>query len=400
MSLAFFATDARIDIFTALIEGVVIIDNMNNILGQKSAIDSVLRWRSAGKSSGSFIFAGLTGTGRLTTAKAYSRLLLCHNPVEAPDSDSFIDSCGTCQSCKMFSAGSHPDFGLIYKELLKFTKNNKHRTTPIDMAISVIREFLIDKASSRPSLSSRKVFVITEVENMNKHSQNALLKTLEEPADFCTIILLCNRVDRLLPTIRSRCQTINFQPLATALIEQHFQDFDLSSDKLKFFARFSRGSLGIARHLANLESDFGQLYDFKTRIIAKLSRFTLAGTLDFAQNLIDCTKALTDSTIKQTPSSNNSVIARDSRKLIINIICSAFYDSLISDIKSSDNLTNSDQPDQIAQLSAKFDKYELCSKISLCYAAITKIDSSVNERLIFEQLLLNIIFSDTISVLN
>ena len=109
-----------------------------------------------------------------------------------------------------YDAGSHPDFNHVYKELLEFTEEGKDKKTPISFPIDVVREFVIAKASSKPTLSERKIFVVSEGEKLQDAAQNCLLKTLEEPPAYCFIILLCSRLDKLLPTIKSRCQIIRF----------------------------------------------------------------------------------------------------------------------------------------------------------------------------------------------
>ncbi len=181
--------------------------SLKEIFCQDKAISILQRGFAANKMPHSYIFSGVEGVGKFKTAREWAKLLLCKSAVME---NGFADSCGRCQSCRLFEAGSHPDFNLVYKELLEFTKDNKGKKTPVDLAIDVIREFLIDKVSTRPTLSQRRVFVVSEAERLNTASQNCLLKVLEEPPEYCTIILLCTRMERLLPTIKSRCQMIRF----------------------------------------------------------------------------------------------------------------------------------------------------------------------------------------------
>src|SRR4030042_324004 len=133
--------------------------SLKEIFCQDKAISILQRGFAADKMPHAYIFAGAEGVGKFKTAREGAKLLLCKNPVTE---DGFADSCGVCQSCLSFEAGSHPDFNHIYKELLEFTKDNKDKKTPVDLAIDVIREFLIDKVSTRPTLSHRKVYVVTE----------------------------------------------------------------------------------------------------------------------------------------------------------------------------------------------------------------------------------------------
>ena len=189
--------------------------SLKEIFCQDKAISILQRALAAGKTAHAYIFAGTEGVGKFKTASEWAKLLLCKNPVtEKTKETEFADSCGSCESCRVFEAGSHPDFNNVYKELREFTENGKNKAPPVDLPIDVIREFLIDKVSARPTLSERKVFVVSEAERLNKHSQNALLKVLEEPPEYCCIILLCTRLEKLLPTTKSRCQIIRFVPVA------------------------------------------------------------------------------------------------------------------------------------------------------------------------------------------
>jgi len=184
--------------------------SLKEIFCQDKAISILQRAFAADKMPHAYIFAGLEGVGKFKTAREWAKMLLCKNPVVENE---FADSCGACQSCRLLEAGSHPDFNLIYKELLEFTKDGKGKTTPVDLPVDVVREFLIEKVSIKPTLSARKVFIVSEAERLNASSQNAMLKVLEEPPQYCTIILLCTRMERLLPTTRSRCRIIRFSPI-------------------------------------------------------------------------------------------------------------------------------------------------------------------------------------------
>jgi DNA polymerase III subunit delta' len=181
--------------------------SLKEIFCQDKAISILQKALAGDKLPHAYIFSGAEGIGKFKTAREWAKLMLCEKPVTE---NKFADSCGTCKSCRLFEAGSHPDFNLIYKELLEFTEGKKDKKTPVDLAIDVIREFIIGKVSTRPTLSRKKIFVISEAERLNAESQNCLLKVLEEPPEYCFIFLLCTRMEKLLPTIKSRCQTISF----------------------------------------------------------------------------------------------------------------------------------------------------------------------------------------------
>ncbi|MEM6333673.1 MAG: hypothetical protein AAF823_10085, partial [Planctomycetota bacterium] len=110
----------------------------------------------------------------------------------------------------------------------------------------------------------RKVFIIDEAELLDPYAQNALLKTFEEPPDNTTLILVTAREDRLLPTMRSRCQRIAFAPLPDETIHQWLTDYltpqaeaersaasGNTDPNLTWLTAFAQGSLGRARTAAD-----------------------------------------------------------------------------------------------------------------------------------------------------
>ncbi|NQT04351.1 MAG: hypothetical protein HQ580_20160, partial [Planctomycetes bacterium] len=175
--------------------------SIKEIFCQDKAVDILQRAFASGKWAHAYIFAGPEGVGKFKTAREWAKLLLCQSPVtdrrqktedrkQSRDErgetsvEHRADSCGACRSCQLFEAGSHPDFNHIYKELREFTKDGKGKPPPVDLPIDVIREFLIPKVSTKPTLSQRKVFVLSEAERLNDASQNCLLKVLEEPPEY------------------------------------------------------------------------------------------------------------------------------------------------------------------------------------------------------------------------
>jgi DNA polymerase-3 subunit delta' len=187
---------------------------LKDIHSQDSAIAGLQRSFASGRMAHAYLFVGPDGVGKRATAQAWARMLLCHNRIEKKTKGvSFADSCGQCRSCKLFDAGTHPDYKLIVKELRKYTKEGKDKDPPLEMPVDVIREFVIDKVANKPVESEFSVFVIDEAEKVNSSSQNAMLKVLEEPPSFCVLILLCSRLEQMLPTTKSRCRIIRFGPV-------------------------------------------------------------------------------------------------------------------------------------------------------------------------------------------
>jgi DNA polymerase III delta' subunit len=369
--------------------------SFKEIFCQDRAIDILQRAFTSGRWAHAYIFAGAEGIGKFKTAREWARLLLCIKPVTE---NGFADSCGSCKSCRLFDTGANPDFAHIYKELLEFTKDNAGKKTPVDLSIDVVREFLVAKASVRPTISQRKVFVISEAERLNNSSQNCLLKVLEEPPEYCCIVLLCTRMEKLLATTKSRCQIIRFGPIDESRIIEKLNDKGLVEEPARYFARLAQGSVGEACQWAQLELSNVDLYKVKKGLIDSLVSYELAETLDLAQELLAESKKIAAEWTSLDKATSKTDINRRAMKLIVRIIISALHDAMNLNVTRAKEPVNFDQKEPIEMLAARFDVEQAAEKISDCYRLLGWIESSVNEKLIFEQLLLNLADSDTIQV--
>jgi len=354
---------------------------------------------AADRAAHAYIFAGLEGVGKRTTAEQWAKLLLCESPVAVDQGQStFADSCGTCASCSLFEAESHPDYAYVYKELREFTRDGKGKSAPVDMPIDVIREFLLERANIRPTHSSRKVFVVSEAEKLNASSQNALLKVLEEPPSYCTIVLLCTRIEKLLPTTRSRCQIIRFGPVAEDRIVAKLSEMGLTGPKAQFIARLAQGSLGLACQWARLENEGAGFYDIKRQVVTAITRFQLPEALALSEKLLAQAKQVASSWVALDKKVSKTDIGRRAQKSIIRIVMSVFHDVMMRNVDGNHTLIHADQDREIAQLAGRVDPEQAAAKIDHAYEALRWIDANVNEKLIFDRLLLRLARSAIIQV--
>ncbi|KAA9132007.1 DNA polymerase III subunit delta' [Marinihelvus fidelis] len=137
------------------------------------------------------LLAGPLGIGKGALARRISAALLCIEPRDNGD------ACGDCRSCRLVSSGAHPEWLRLERQ--------EDRTAII---IEDLREFT-RRISLSCSISPRKVAVVEPADEMNRQTQNALLKTLEEPPGDTVMVLVCHDPSRLPATIRSRCQWLD-----------------------------------------------------------------------------------------------------------------------------------------------------------------------------------------------
>ena len=364
--------------------------SVKDIFCQNRGIRSLQRAFGAGKLAHAYIFAGPEGVGRFKTASEWAKVLLCHNRVnEETGGEAFYDSCGNCPSCKLFEAGTHPDFKHVYKELREFTKDGKGKPPPVDMPIDVIREFLLEKVSSRPAASDSTVYVVNEAEKLNPSSQNALLKVLEEPPGHCFIILLCTRLEKLLPTTQSRCQIVRFGQIDHDRIVNVLVEKGLGSDEAAYWAALSEGSIGTAIKWASLELEGQSCYEIKKELIERLVSHKLSDSVEFAEWICSASKKIAQALLAVESTVSKTDINRRAQKGLLRMMIAAINDAMKINIDSRIGMINADQAGQIEIIAGRIDAEKCAEKITKTYENIRWIDASVNEKLIFEELLLN-----------
>jgi DNA polymerase III subunit delta' len=212
--------------------------SLQTIFGQERAIDALSRAYRADHLPHGLIFAGPAGVGKATTAAALGALFLCEQPRD-------VQACGACESCRGFAANTHPDYHIITKELIRY-HDKTGKSKGVNLSIDVIRPELLDPAGRKSVMGRGKVFIIEQAELMSAGAQNSMLKTLEEPAGRTLIVLLTDQPGVLLPTIRSRCQTITFTALDRDVVRSELQKRGIDPKHAAIAADLAEGSLGVA----------------------------------------------------------------------------------------------------------------------------------------------------------
>lgn len=195
---------------------------LSGVIGQDRAVGQLQAAMASGRLHHAWIFHGPEGVGKFTTALAWAAQLLDATTAKGLDGSFEPDPDSPTQA--LLHAGTHPDLHVVVKELARFDKDAQVRNAKLQtIPKAVIEEHLIRPAGLAPVMRTGsmagKVFIVDEAELLdrspsNAPTQNAILKTLEEPSPGTLIILVTSSEDRLLPTIRSRCQRVGFGPLS------------------------------------------------------------------------------------------------------------------------------------------------------------------------------------------
>jgi DNA polymerase III subunit delta' len=182
------------------------------------------------------LFAGADGIGKRTLALALVAWLLCEANGD--------DACGACASCRQVAAGSHPDF-----QLLAVASGKK------EIGVDRVRD-VKRFTQLRPVRGSVKVAVIDDAHMLTVAAQNALLKTLEEPPERSLLILVANTPDALLPTVRSRCQRVQFSPLSNDTVTEILESsHNIAPAVARQLAALAEGSPGRALALSRCAAE-------------------------------------------------------------------------------------------------------------------------------------------------
>lgn len=224
---------------------------LSDILGQPRAVSALRSALGAGRVHHAWVFHGPAGVGKMTTARAFAATLL--DPTVAADLTGELAPDPQSETQRLIDAGVHPDLHVVTKELALFSDDSAVRARKlITIPRQVVDEHLVRPAAltARVPTGARagKVFIVDEAELLDEGTQNAVLKTLEEPAPGTVIILVTSRENRLLPTIRSRCQRVAFGPLdevsMRAWIALDPERASMGEEQREWLARFADGSPG------------------------------------------------------------------------------------------------------------------------------------------------------------
>ncbi len=213
------------------------------LVGNEHVKQTLRHLIAKGRVPNSLLFAGDEGIGKRQFAIELCRSLICTDLTDG-------EACGVCPACrragtftlpkaddkdahKRLIFSDHPDVGMV----IPYNRN---------ILVEAIRH-LESEANFRPYEADSRFFIIDNADRMNDSAANALLKTLEEPPAGTHIFLVTSRPDSLLPTIRSRCQTLRFAPVESPEIEKFLiNDRAFTHDEARLAARLGRGSIGRA----------------------------------------------------------------------------------------------------------------------------------------------------------
>ena len=203
------------------------------IRGNTPLVEQLRRSAASGRSSHAYLFLGGAGAGKRLIANTFAKALQCEGEKRP---------CDSCKSCHAFNHGNHPD--VIYFQPLK---NGKTYT------IEDVREQLLETVDLKPFQYEKKIYIIEQADTLNIQSQNALLKTLEEPPAHAVFLLLAERAEAFLPTILSRVVVMKIRPLSAETIADYLMQAGHLAEESHILSAYAQGRIGQALELVEDE---------------------------------------------------------------------------------------------------------------------------------------------------
>lgn len=265
--------------------------SFGDLIGQEQARALLTRALATGRIPHALLFQGPEGTGKRTVAERFAAALLCTGREPDPQAP----ACGRCRACRQIAHGNHPDLLVVTREPRR--KGRGAAAGPVaddetdaddaaedgedatsgraaaDLS-AFIRIHQIREVSERAAMSPRegrwRVFIVDPADRMNPESQNALLKTLEEPIGRAILVLVSSRPHALLPTVRSRCLLVRFAAVPVEELARALRERGVAEDEA-----LTRAALAGGRPGAALGLDIAQLRARREEVLSMLE--SLAG---------------------------------------------------------------------------------------------------------------------------
>ena len=210
--------------------------DFDNVVGQEHITTVLKNEMAAGKPAHAYLFVGSRGTGKTSCAKIVAKAVNCLNPKDG-------NPCGECEICRGIDSGA-----ILDVEEIDAASNN---------GVDSIRD-LRDEAAFTPAVAKYRVYIIDEVHMLSTSAFNALLKILEEPPEHIIFILATTEIQKVLPTIISRCQRFDFRRIESDVIAGRLETVcraegvELDRDAAVLIARLSDGGMRDALSLLDV----------------------------------------------------------------------------------------------------------------------------------------------------
>ena len=363
-------------------------DIFDGIFGQPRVREFLRASIASGRVSHAYLFTGPAGSNKTAAAYAFAQAILCKD-----------HGCRTCDDCRRIERRKHPDVHFYTPEGAQ------------GYLIEQIRE-IVSGVSLAPIRAKGKVYILDRVDLLGVSAANAFLKTLEEPVEGVTFILLGRTREAVLPTIVSRCQVVPFRHIpvreAAGILSQKT---GVTPEQARIAIEACNGSITRAMTFAKS----AERAEFRTRIMEVLSNLPLSDerdVLEYAAELIERAKApldnvrtqqseelaesadfLTKTALKQIELRHKralSMATRESLNQTTSIIRSWLRDVLMIASGTPDLIVNIDQREVLQRVAQKVTPASIMSALREAYKTDETLSYNVSPETCLDVLLVSI----------
>lgn len=343
----------------------------DDVLGQEHVTRTLKNQIMSHNIAHAYLFSGIRGTGKTSTAKIFARAVNCLNNHEG-------NPCNECEIC--ISILDETNMDVIEMDA---ASNN---------GVDDIRE-LRDKVMFLPVKSKYKVYIIDEVHMLSKGAFNALLKTLEEPPEHLLFILATTEPQKIPATILSRCQRFDLKRINADIIVENMKkicnelEIKYEEKALKLIAANSEGAMRDAQSILDRCISFNSQVDYDTVI-------NLLGTVNY-QVILEAVEAIADKNIVKTMSLVDNILNSGKElTFFLDELIICFRNMLIiKTTNSSDNLMriSEDETNEIKELNKKISVEEIVKIIEELSIAQSECKKALNPRVLLETKLIKML---------
>ena len=343
----------------------------DDVLGQEHVTRTLKNQIMSHNIAHAYLFSGIRGTGKTSTAKIFARAVNCLNNHEG-------NPCNECEIC--ISILDETNMDVIEMDA---ASNN---------GVDDIRE-LRDKVMFLPVKSKYKVYIIDEVHMLSKGAFNALLKTLEEPPEHLLFILATTEPQKIPPTILSRCQRFDLKRINADIIVENMKkicnelEIKYEEKALKLIAANSEGAMRDAQSILDRCISFNSQVDYDTVI-------NLLGTVNY-QVVLEAVEAIVDKNIVKAMSLVDNILNSGKEiTFFLDELIICFRNMLImKTTNSSDNLMriSEDEINGIIELNKKISVEEIVKIIEELSIAQSECKKALNPRVLLETKLIKML---------
>lgn len=349
--------------------------DFNSLIGQDVLVKTLTTAINTGRIAHAYIFTGIRGTGKTSTARILAKALNClssDGPTATP--------CGVCENCRAIAAGQHIDVMEI----------DAASHTGVDN----MRDIL-DTAQYRPTNGRYKIYIIDEAHMLSVPAFNALLKTLEEPPEHVVFILATTEIRKVPVTILSRCQRFDLVRVPVETLKKHFawiaeqEKIELTDGANELLARAADGS--VRDGLSLLDQAIAQTggHVDEAAVLAMLKRADRGVVVGFMETLLSGDTATALAKVDEIY--NNGA---DLSMLLTDMMEWTHWATRMHPAIRAGQVTNSpytaDQREQIAKIDARVSLNTLSRIWQVMVAAVPEMQASGNQKQCFDMLVIRL----------